>query len=90
MIERAQSQRQERCQDVGGDVDGVERLAGGQQALYRFGSEPEPKGDDDEGEVEDPAPGGVEDPVEGDGQGEEGEEVQDLWVDLGDLGGAET
>ena len=90
MVERAQSQRQKRSDDVGSDVDGIEWLTSGQQALHRFGSESKPKRNDEESEVEDSAPGRVEDPVEGDGQGEEGDEVQHLLVDLGDLSGAET
>ena len=50
-------------------------LAVRKQALQCFGTESQPKRDDNESEIEDPASSGVEDPVEGDGQDEEGEEV---------------
>ena len=45
------------------------------QALQCFGTESKPERNDNEGEIENPASSRIEDPVEGDGQDEEGEEV---------------
>ena len=65
-------------------------LAIRKQALQRFGADPKSKRDNNESEVENSAPSGIKDPVEGDGQEEKGEEVQDFWVDLRDLDGTEA
>ncbi len=64
-------------------------LASCKQALQRFRTESKAQGDDKESEVEKPAPSGIEDPVEGDGQDEEGDEMQDFLIDLRDLGRTE-
>ena len=64
-------------------------LAACKQALQRFRAKSKSKGDDKEREIEKPAPSGIEDPVEGGGQDEEGDEMQDLLVDLRDLGRTE-
>lgn len=63
----------------------------GKQALHRFGTEPKAKGNDKKSEVENPAPSRIKDPVEGDRQEEECEEMQNFVIDLRDLdGGTET
>lgn len=62
----------------------------GKQALQRFGTEAKSKCNDKESEVENPAPSRIEDPVEGGGQEEEGEEMEDFVIDLRNLGGTET
>lgn len=55
-----------------------------------FGTKSQSKRNDEESEVENPAPSRIEDPVEGDRQEEEGEEMEDFVIDLRDLGGTET
>lgn len=62
----------------------------GKQTLQRFGTESKCKRNDKESQIEDPAPSRIKDPVEGDCEEEEGEEVQDFVIDLGDLGRTET
>ena len=90
MVERAQSERQERCDDVGCDIKRIELPAIRKQALQHFRTQSKSECDDNESEVKNPAPRRIEDPIEGCRQYEEGEEMQDLWVDLRDLGGTET
>lgn len=62
----------------------------GKQALQRSRTDSKAKRNDKESKVESPAPSGIEDPVEGSRQKEKGEEMQDFWIDLGNLGGTES
>jgi len=90
VVPRAQAQRRQRARQVGHDIVEVEGPAIGEQALQDLGANAEHERADDEREVEGAAPRGVEDPVEGGGQDEEGDAVQDLVVDHGvDLDGGQ-
>lgn len=80
MVPRAQADAGERADDVGDDVVEVELAAVGEEALEELGADAEDEGADGEGEVEGAAAVGVEDPVEDDGEEEEGCEVEDFVV----------
>ena len=90
MIERAQSKRKERCNDVGCYVEGIKLPAVRKQALQRFGTESKSKRNDNESEIENPAPSRIEDPIESGCQDEKCEEMQGFWIDLRDLGRTES
>ena len=61
-----------------------------EQALRSLRAQSKEDGDEGYGQVEDAASGGVEDPVEGEGEDEEGEEVEDFVIGLRDPDGRET
>lgn len=82
MVERAQAQGAERADEVGDDVVKVKVAAVGQEALQELGADAQAQRADDEREVQRAPAVGVEDPVEGDREQEEGEQVQDLVVDV--------
>ena len=62
----------------------------GKQALQHFGTESQGKGNGKEGKVENPTSSRIENPIEGDDQEEEGEEMEDFVIDPRDLGGTEA
>lgn len=82
MVEGAEAEGGERADNVGDDVVEVKVAAIGQEALQELGADAEGERADDEGEVQRAPAVGVEDPVEDDGEQEEGQEVQDLVVDV--------
>lgn len=81
VVPGAQADGGEGPHDVGDDVVEVEDAFVGDEALQDLGSDAEYEGADEEGDVEGAAAGGVEDPVEGGGEDEEGEGVQGFVVD---------
>ena len=81
MIYGAETQSGERAHDIRRDGKHIE-LTARHEALHDFAAQAQKTRDDEEGEVEDAAPRGVEDPVEGEREEEEGDEVKDLVVHL--------
>lgn len=92
MVPRADRQTKERADHVGDHVEEVELAAVRQEGLKDLGADAEGCRADQQGQVEGAPPVGVEDPVEGYSEEEEGDEVEDLVVYEGvaDLEGGEA
>jgi hypothetical protein len=75
MINRAQPRRRKRAYHVGNHIVDIEDPPVGDKSLEKLGADSETEGADYECEVEGASAGGVEDPVEDDGEDEEGEEM---------------
>lgn len=91
MIPRADPHGDQAPEDIGEDVVRVEVAAVREEGLQEFAADAEEGGADGEGEVEGAAARGVEDPVEAEGQEEEGQEVEGFVVDVQrDLEGGEA
>lgn len=82
MIPRTQPHGRQTPEDIGEDVVGVEVATVWEEGLQEFGSDAEEGGADGESEVEGAAARGVEDPVEAEGEEEEGQEVEGFVVDV--------
>lgn len=82
MIPRAHAQSRQAADNVGHDIVDVEVSIVGKEALRKLGADAEEEGADEEGQVESPPAVGVDDPVEDDGEEEEGARMQDLVVDI--------
>lgn len=82
MVPVAEREPREAANDIGDDVVEVEDAAVGQEALEELGADAEESGADDEGQVQGAPAVRVDDPVEDYRQEEEGEEVENLVVDI--------
>ena len=72
MIPRTHPHGQQTPEDIGQDVERVEVAAVREEGLQEFAADAEEGGADGESEVERAAARGVEDPVEAEGEKEEG------------------
>lgn len=81
VVPAADAQRGQAADDVGDDVVEVEVAAVGQEALQELRADAKAECAHDEGEVQGAPAVGIGDPVEDDGQDEEGKEVEDFVVD---------
>ena len=82
MVPAAEADSAETANDVGEEVERVEVAAVGENALDDFGADAEDQGADKKGQVEVAAAGGVEDPVEDEGEEEEGDDMEEFVVGL--------
>ena len=82
MVPATQRERRQRPHYIRHDIVDVECAAVGNDMLQDLGSDAQESGADEEGEVEIPAPRGVENPVETGGEDEECEAVEDFVVDV--------
>lgn len=83
MVPGAEGESEAGADDVGEDVEGVEVAVVGQERLQDLGADGQEAGYEEEGQVDEAAAGGLEDPVEGDLGGR----VSVLDFEIGVVGG---
>lgn len=82
MVPSAQADGAEAADDIGEEVEEVEGAAVREEALDDLGADAEDEGADDEAQVQRTPARGVGDPVEGEREEEEGDEVEEFVVGL--------
>lgn len=84
MVPAAQADGAEAADEVGEDVEGVEGAVVGEDSLDELGADAEAEGADDEGQLQAAPAGGVWDPVEDEGEKEEGDDVEEfvVWLEV--------